>query len=92
MRGFSRLKNVGNQHGIVETLHDDAVALHQQVVIFEVLRDFQNGFVFKKILQTCQRLGKRHLSFSKPDSIAEKIATGAGLVRQWHIGSADIGA
>ncbi|MNE09359.1 hypothetical protein D3C80_1020320 [compost metagenome] len=92
MRGLAGFKHVGNQHRVVETLHNDAVAFHQQIIIFEVLGDFQNRRVLKKVLQTLQRLGKRHLPFGEPDAIAEKITTRTGLVRQRNVGRADIGA
>ncbi len=71
MRRFASLKHIGDQHRIVETLHDDAMAFHEQIVIFEILRDLQHGLVFKQVLETDQCFVKGHLAFGEPDTIAE---------------------
>ncbi|MNX99779.1 hypothetical protein D3C86_1322460 [compost metagenome] len=92
VRGLAGLENIGNQHRVVEALHDDAVAFHQQIIIFEVLGDFQDSFIFEQVLQARQRLGKGHLPLRHSDAIAEEIAAGAGLVRQRNISGPDIGA
>ena len=55
------VEHVGQEHRIIEGLGFDAVALHQQVVVFQVLRDLEDGGILQQILQSRQRITQRNL-------------------------------
>ena len=75
MRRLAGFEHIGNQHRIVEAAHNHTVAFHQQVIVFEVLRDLEDSLVLKQVLQTLQSFGKGHLPFGELDAITEEIAT-----------------
>lgn len=44
------IDHIGHQHRVVEALHGNAVPLHDEIVVFQVLGDLQHGRVFKQVL------------------------------------------
>ncbi len=86
VRTVAGIHDIGHQHGVVEALHGDAVPLHDEVIVFQVLRDLQHRRIFKQDLEPAQRLTHRDLVFRM--AAAEKIAD-AGLVDQRHVGRTD---
>ena len=86
VRAGSGLQHVGHQHRIVKAGDFDAVTLHQEVVVFEVLRHLEDGGILQQRLQPFQRLAERDLVFHQPAS--QQVAL-SGLVGNRHIAGPD---
>ena len=78
-----RIQRIGQQHRIIKALHLDAVALHDQPVVFEILGDLEDRRILKQALQPANGLVHVHLAVRL--AAAQQIVH-AALVRKRHIG------
>ena len=58
---IAQLEHVGDQHGVVDGIHRDAMTPQHFDVVFEVLADLEDGGVLEQRLQHGEGLRERHL-------------------------------
>ena len=87
VRVAAAVEHIGEQHRIVEGRDLDAVVLHHQRVVLDVLPDLQDGRVFEQRADDFERFGGRELRRASIGA-AEQIVSGTRMPQRHVAGFA----